>query len=290
MGGHSTLLVVGGSPALADAGFDLARRCEQLWSRFIPTSDISRLNWSEGAPTTVDRLTVRLVTAMIDGFFLSDGHFDPTLLPDLLAAGYTASTVDPANVTSLPDSAVSPGRPDGILIEGNTITLPVGTTLDAGGIGKGLAADIVCEWLIARGALGVLAEFGGDIVMAGEAPEGTGWRIDVENPFAAGDPLATLALEGGAVVTSSQRRRRWSAEGRERHHLIDAATHSSFDSPVQAVTVVAGAGWYGEILTKAGFAMDPQRYLEWLPGMHAAGALVDSDGAMTTTENWRDYG
>ena len=115
----------------------------------MASSDISRLNWSEGEPTVVDQSTVRLVEAMREGWKLTAGDYDPTLLPDVLAAEYTASFVDPSRVTALPTSAIVPGYIDRITIEGQTVTLPFGTTLDPGGIGKGLAADFACEFAMA---------------------------------------------------------------------------------------------------------------------------------------------
>ena len=58
---------------------------------------------------------------------------------------------------------------------------------------------------------------------------------------------------------------------------------------MQTVTVIAGSGWYGETLTKAGFLMEPNAYLSWIPTMNAAAALIDSAGNLTTTDNWRRY-
>ncbi|CAN5219212.1 FAD:protein FMN transferase [soil metagenome] len=289
MGGRSTITVLGAGPSVLSEAFELARRCERLWSRFLPASDLSRLNWSEGVPTVVDPLTTRLVQAMVDGHRLSFGLFDPTLLPDLIAAGYARSAVDEGRRTTLPGSARSPGDLGAIRIEGDVITLPRGTVLDPGGIGKGLAADIVCESVLAAGALGAMAEFSGDIVVAGGSPEGLGWRIGVENPIRPELHVAIVAVQSGAIVTSSQRKRRWQVEGKDAHHLIDPATHSSILTDVQSVTVIAGTGWYAETLSKAGFLMDPAEYLRWLPTVAAAGAIVDSSGALQVSSNWQEY-
>jgi thiamine biosynthesis lipoprotein len=289
MGGHATITLVGATSAMVDAVFALAARCEALWSRFVDNSDISRLNWAEGAPVTVDPLTVRLIQAMREGSILAEGYYDPTLLPDVLAAGYAVSTVDSSRVTSLPASAIAPGNIRGIVIDKQTVTLPLGTTLDPGGIGKGLAADLVCEFAIAGGAWGVMAELGGDIVVAGQAPDGVAWRLGVENPFDPSEHSAIVRLAQGSIVTSSQRKRRWTTESGDRHHLIDPHTHSSAQTEIQTVSVIASSGARAETLTKPGFLRDTVEYLAWLPSVGAAGMVIDELGAMTASENWNRY-
>jgi thiamine biosynthesis lipoprotein len=289
MGGHSTITLVGGSPELHDSCFALAHRCESLWSRFLPTSDITMLNWAEGAVTEVDPLTVRLATAMLAGFARTGGDFDPTLLPQLLAAGYVTSRVDPDRSTTLPDSARAPGEIGGMVIENDTISLPYGTTLDPGGIGKGLAADLICEFALAEGARGVMAEIGGDVVVAGEAPEAQGWRIGLEDPHAEGEYAAIVRLGSGAIVTSSQLKRRWGSGVDERHHLMDASTGTSTVGTADTVSVIATHGWYAETLAKPGFLRPTADYLAWLPTVGAAGSVIDRGGTLHISSNWLDY-
>src|SRR5680860_1175871 len=82
MGGRASVMLVGGGPVALTRAFELADHCEQLWSRFLPDSDVTRLNWSEGRAIEVDPLTVRLISAMLEAAALTSGDYDPTLLPD----------------------------------------------------------------------------------------------------------------------------------------------------------------------------------------------------------------
>lgn len=289
MGGSATITLVGANAELLEAAFSLAGRCEALWSRFLSTSDVSRLNWAAGETLEVDPLTVRLIAAMRDGATLTSGDYDPTLLPDVIAAGYAQSRVDSSRVTSLPDYAVSPGDLKGIVIDGELVRVPRGTTLDPGGIGKGLVADIVCEFVLGEGAWGVMAEFGGDIVVAGQAPDGVAWRLGIEDPFVPSEHAAVIRLARGALVTSSQRKRRWATDAGERHHLVNPATHDSAVTAVQTVSVIAATGARAETLTKPGFLRDPAEYLAWLPSVGAAGMIITETGAIEASENWVRY-
>jgi len=289
MGGSGSIMVVGGSESLVTELVELAFECERRWSRFLPYSDLSRINWAEGRPVEVSPLTVSLIEAMVEGSELTGGQFDPTLLPDLLALGYRESVVNSRRVTSLPASAQSPGDLLGVHIEGTTVTAPKGTTLDAGGIGKGFAADLVCERGMAAGAWGVMAEIGGDIVVAGRAPEGVAWSLAIEDSFDTDARRDYVRIAAGAIVTSSQRIRRFDTPGGPRHHLIDPSTHDSASTKVQTVTVIASTGARAETLTKPGFLRDTIAYLQWLPTVGAAGLVINDDGVALASGNWETY-
>lgn len=289
MGGSAGITLVGASVDLLDATFALADSLERLWSRFVGDSDITRLNLAEGREVDVDPVTVRLIRAMQDGATLTRGDYDPTLLPDLLTAGYSASTLDASKVTQLPVTARSPGDLAGIHIDGTRVRLPPGTTLDAGGIGKGLAADLVCEWAMNEGAWGALAEIGGDISVAGQCADGQAWRLGVEDPFDPAGHCAIVRLGTGALATSSQRKRRFQTAAGEQHHLLDPRTHDSAATGIQTVSVIAATGARAETLTKPGFLRPIADYLAWLPTVGAAGLAIDHTGTLAASENWNLY-
>lgn len=289
MGGHATITLVGGGEDLVARCFALADHLEARWSRFLPTSDISRLNWAEGASVEVDPVTVQLISAMREASELSDGDFDPTLLPELIASGYAASVVAPDLVTTLPASASAPGRLASLTLDGSSVRMPVGTTLDPGGIGKGLAADIICEFGLAEGAWGIMAEISGDIVVAGRAPDAVAWLLGVEDPFDTSRHLTTVRIARGAIVTSSQRKRRFDTAAGVRHHLIDPRTGASALTDIQTVTVIAATGVRAEAISKSGFLRPVEEYLAWLPQVGAAALLVDSAGRQYVSANWGRY-
>jgi len=289
MGDHATITLVGGGEDLVARCFALADHLEARWSRFLPTSDISRVNWAEGAAVEVDPATVRLIGAMREASELSGGDFDPTLLPQLIASGYAASVVAPDLVTSLPASASAPGRLAALTLDGSSVRMPVGTTLDPGGIGKGLAADIICEFGLAEGAWGIMAEISGDIVVAGRAPDAVAWLLGVEDPFDTSRHLTTVRIARGAIVTSSQRKRRFDTAAGIRHHLIDPRTGASALTDIQTVTVIAATGVRAEAISKSGFLRPVEEYLAWLPQVGAAALLVDSAGRQHVSANWGRY-
>ncbi len=260
---------------------------QSLWSRFLKDSDITRLNNAEGATVTVNPLTAKLVTEMLAAHKVTDGEYDPTILPKLVAEGYAVSRVDASNVTLLPASARWPIDPSGTVIDGNTVTLPIGVTLDSGGIGKGIAADIMMTMAIERGALGALVEMGGDVRIGGTPPDGTHWRIGIEDPYVEERSIARVNLLDGAVATSSTLKRVWEKDGKSVNHLIDVHTGEAMTTSVVTVSVIAVSAGIAEVITKAGFTRSD--FLTWVSNLGAAAFLVYRDGTTAQSANWKDY-
>lgn len=289
MGGHGTITLVGGNDHLLDECWALADTCEQLWSRFIDDSDITRINWSEGKPVRVAPLTRQLIAAMVSGHTLTQGVYDPTLLPDVLEAGYSSSSIDSSRTTRLPESAHAPGHLEGVQFTDEFVMVPRGTTLDPGGIAKGFAADLIAQSALDQGAYGVMVELGGDIVVQGDAPDGVAWRLGIEDPFVPDAHASIVRIQRGAVATSSQLKKRFGEGADSTHHLINPVTHSSADARAQTVTVIAASGARAEVLTKRGFVDKAEDFLAWLPSVGGAGLIIFADGSQQVSTNWSNY-
>jgi len=287
MGTVANIVLVGGTEDMLDDLVRSADFLQSLWSRFLADSDITRLNNAEGTAVTVNPLTAKLVSEMLAARTLTDGEYDPTILPRLVAGGYAASRVNPSNITVLPASARWPVDTLGTTIQDNVVTLPIGVTLDSGGIGKGIAADILATMALERGALGILAEIGGDIRIGGTPPDGSHWRIDIEDPYVESRSIARVNLVDGAVATSSTLKRTWDNDGHSANHLINVHTGQSMATNVVTVSVIAVSAGIAEVITKAGYTRSD--FLTWVPTLGAAAFVVYRDGTTAQTANWKDY-
>lgn len=282
MGGDTVITLVGGSSEMLEAAFALGCTCERLWSRFEPASDLARLSAAAPQPESVSPLTLALIDEMVEGAHLTEGDFNPTLGGAVVRSGYESSVETGRSASWISSSALGFDDLSGITLSPTSVALPRGMTLDAGGIGKGFAADLIVAAAMQSGARGALVSMSGDVVVSGESPDGQMWRIGVENPFDERAHVTTIGLSEGAVVTSSQRKRRFGT----RHHLIDPQTGRSAETTVQAVTVVATSGARAEVLAKSGFLRPVEEYLAWLPTFDASGLVVDGDGTILVSPNW----
>jgi FAD:protein FMN transferase len=232
---------------LRSAEAELAR-LEALLSRFLPGSELSRLNrFGELAPGP-DLLAV--TEAALAARDLTAGRFDPTVHDAVVAAGYDRTfELVAAGVPAR--AAVAAACGGGVEIDpaSGRIRLEPGVRLDLGGIAKGYAADRALEILGEAGP--ALVDAGGDVAVTGRP-----WPVGVETP----DGTITLELEHGALATSGRDRRRWQAPDGERHHLIDPSTGLPAEGDLLRVTAVATTAVDAEVLAKALFlAGDAER-------------------------------
>ena len=274
--------------ALAEGAVARSATLEQRWSRFLSTSELMVLNRRAGEPVQVSADTVALVESMVRGWHATDHCYDPTLLGALLALGYSASRDDANVTTTLPRSVDRRGQPAAIAVDHTqrVVELPAGTAIDPGGIGKGLAADLVVAELIDAGARGALVEIGGDLAVAGASPVGGVWTIAVDTGTGAD---STIELRSGGVATSTTRRRTWRQGDADRHHLVDPVTVAPSDNGCIACTVIAGTATWAEVFTKVAFARPLGAAIEILERRRLAASLTTDDGRRHATTAWKEF-
>lgn len=250
---------------------------EERFSRFRDSSLLSRLNRGEVVESP---WLARAFAMAIDAFELTNGVFNPMILPALHRAGYDRTFTDVAGGRLEPSRIPDPTRT--VRLTDSEVELLAGQA-DLGGIVKGWTADLAVESLAAE-CRNVFVNAGGDIRCAGSDSEGPGWAMDVEAP--SGKPAWAGRLLG-AIATSTSLKRRWTTStGEPAHHLIDAATGLPSGSPYVQVSARAQACWLAEVWAKAVLIGGPataaraERY--GVPTL-----CIAADGAITKSENWR---
>lgn len=261
---------------------------EARWSRFRPTSELSRAAAAAGTWVTVSDDTVRLVTAGLTAHARTDGRCDPTGGVAIRAAGYDRDLAERrAGGPATTRPAVPFPGPDAVTLDAaaRRLRLAPGTVLDAGAVGKGLAADLVVEELLGpgpdaiMGLEGLLVNVGGDLRAAGRAPSADVWGIDVELGDADGTTVR-WHLSTGAVATSSSRRRVWDTDRGPAHHVLDPRTGAPAADVPALVTVHAGAAWWAEAAATSLMLLPGPLRAGWATDTGVAAVVVEDDGTV----------
>jgi FAD:protein FMN transferase len=290
MGTDAHVLVHGRDvAALADAARDDLDGLERLWSRFLPDSEVSVLNGAGAAPVVVSAATSALIARAVEGWRITLGRFDPTVLGDVVRAGYDRSF---EHIPAVTHAGVSDLRQGCAAIEVdervNVVRLPPRVAFDPGGIGKGYAADLIVDRLMRAGAGGACVNVGGDVRVAGPAPGSRSWAVGVLDPFTDA-PVDTVLVDDGGVATTSRTKRAWFADGAPAHHVIDPASGRPVASGLAAVTTVASDSWVAEVFSKAAFVGGLDDGLEFLEEHGVAGLFVDDRGRHVATAAWDKF-
>jgi thiamine biosynthesis lipoprotein len=275
-------------PEVPQAAENAFHALERRLSRFLPDSELSRLNERAGERTSVSSELFRVLEQCERFHAVTGGAFDPAVLPDLESAGYDRSfeqieSADDADAPTL--MRRSPPFADVVIdCQRLAVECPPGVRLDLGGIGKGFAVDEAAR--ILAPARDYLIDAGGDIYAAGDGWDGPGWLVGIADPLDRGPDLDLVRLRDEALATSTVVRRRWQRGGRWQHHLIDPRTGAPAASGLLSVSVIAPTTVEADVFAKVALISGLQDGRCFLAEQGAPGLFVLEDGSWQTTDDW----
>ena len=211
------------------------RRYEQRFSRFLPTSEVSRINLARDRGTTVSDEMRQVLTAALDLRGKTQHLVDVGVGSAVRDWGYDTTFTE---VTDLDEAPVHDAAAAWDL-DGNVVCLAKGASLDLGGIVKGWTCDRVVE-----AGYATMASAGGDIRSSDPS-------LIVEILDGEDDLAAEVHVGVGALATSSRSKRQWLVDGREVHHIIDPRTMRPAVTPVVSASVITETAAEAEAGAKA---------------------------------------
>lgn len=276
----------------ADMGLELVRSLfaewEQVLSRFLPESELSRLNQRADEPVVVSNLLYEVLATALTAARATQGVYDPALLDQLMRVGYDRTFDDIPAERPEGFDPIFPGEPGGgwrgIRVDPlrRRVALPARIKLDFGGIAKGMAVDAALKDLRAAGITYALVNAGGDLAVLGLPPSAPSWQIAVPGQ----GKSWTIPLLSGAIATSGIAHRHWWQGKTLRHHLLDPRTGLPAESDLWSVTVVADRCEQAEVAAKVAFILGSREGANFLRKYQIAGLLVRADGTWNTVEPW----
>lgn len=278
MGTYMTLTAYGepAEDALASAG-DKVAELEALWSVTDTGSDIYKVNHNGGAPTEISGETAEILGFALDMAERTDGALDPTVSPLISAWGFISGEYNIPDEDDLKNLLPYIDY-EKVSLEENFVTLPEGMQLDLGAVGKGYTGDILSELLKGQGVTSALLDIGGNIQMVGRRPDGSRWRLGIQNPFGEGS-LGILESEDGAVVTSGNYERYFIGEdGKQYGHILDPATGCPAESGLASVSIIAKEGRLCDALSTAVYVMGLEKAVEYWKADGGFEMLLVTDG------------
>lgn len=297
------------SPAAAYAAEDVIRDLEAKLSRTDPDSDVSRLNNAGGAAVEVGEDLGLLIQIANTYHKWTDGALDISIAPVVSAWGFTEDSFHIPSQAELEELLRLKGRPQfttpGVV---TSVTLSPGQAIDLGAIAKGYAADKILEVLQEYEVPRANISLGGNVLAYGDRPDGTPWRVGIQDPAKPDDKSAfagVLELTDSFAVTSGGYQRYFEKDGKRYHHIIDPATGYPAESGLTSVTVVADCrneessaadsypGTMCDAFSTALFVMGEEKALDFWRFWKSSKdpfelVLITEDGRVVVTEGLAD--
>ncbi len=290
--GTTAFVTVGDPSRLRAAGallHDELETIDRACSRFRPDSELHAVNGAAGSPVGVSSVLFEAVAAALRAAAATNGAVDLTVGGYVRAVGYDCDLSQIGNgdgrrhVVRL---RRTPSWRHVVLdVATRTIRIPSGVELDLGATGKAFAADRAARRIAGETGTGVLVSLGGDIALAGDAPE-AGWPVRVTDDHRDRDGAGpTISLRAGGLATSSTTVRRWRVDGRTYHHIVDPRTGRSAPEIWRTASVAAATCVDANAASTAAIVLGADAPA-WLERSGLAARLVGTDGEVVGVSGW----
>lgn len=264
------------------------KELDALWSVTDESSDICKMNQSNGASTEVSRETAEVLQFALDMAKKTKGALDPTISPVITAWGFISGEHHIPSENDLADLLRYVDYKK-VALEENFVTMPDGVQLELGAVGKGYTGDIISELLKEQGVTSALLDLGGNIQAVGTKPDGSDWRIGLKNPENEGN-LGVLSISDRAIVTSGNYERYFTGEdGKVYGHIINPKTGYPAESGLLSVTVISQEGKLCDALSTSLFVMGREKAATyWRENQDFEMILVTENREIYLTEGIKD--
>jgi len=279
-----------GAEAACDAAVSEVNRLDELLSTGKDSSEVSKINMAGGGTLSEDGQ--KLLKKALELYEVSDGLFDVSIYPVMELWGFTSGDYHVPAEDELGE-ALS-------LVDASCIDFDEGTgevsfekegmKIDFGGIAKGYTSSRMIDILRERGITSALVNLGGNVQALGAKPDGSRWRVGVQDPEKKGGLLGVLSIADLAVITSGGYERFFEENGQTYHHIIDTRTGFPADSGLLSVTIVTEDGMLADGLSTFLFAAGADRAVEFWREQKEDFEMIlcTADGSLLVTEGLGD--
>ena len=281
--------------AVLDGCFALAEKYENLFSATKEGSDVWNINHADGEAVTVSEETVKLLIWATDYANTTEGRIDPTIRP--LSELWDFGSEGNAHVPEDTDirEALSHVSYDNIRFgtapsdeTGESVYRTVTLTDKKAAVDLGYIADKMKEYLLSQGVKSACISLGGNVLAVGEKPDGSPFRIGIQEPFAeTGKTIDTVEIRDTSVVTSGIYERCFYEDGVLYHHVLDTATGYPVDNELAGVTIICESSARADALSTSCLCLGLEEGQKFLDAQgDVAYLLVTRDGAQYASENF----
>ena len=228
--------------AAVDAAAEEIVRLDELLSVGSPQSEIFGVNTSGSGVVSED--TAVMIEKSIALYGETNGAFDITVYPLMELWGFTSGNYAVPDEAELARVLGAVGSHK-LTYDANSreLHLSPGQGIDLGGIAKGFTSDRIMEIFADYGIDSGMVSLGGNVQLYGAKPDGSDWRIGVQDPYAGdegGTLMGVLTSRGCAVITSGAYERYFVDEtGMAYHHILDPKTGYPANNGLISVTIVS---------------------------------------------------
>lgn len=272
-----------------------------IYHNYDKINNIKTINDNAGiAPVKVDQEIIRLLLLAKDMYEQTDGQMNVAMGSVLsIWHEYRDDGINHPEDASLPpmdklQEAALHTDINKMIIDQEASTVYLEDpkmSIDVGSIGKGYAVERVAEYAKELGIEHILFSVGGNICAVGTKPDGSDWRLGVQNPDTDSDDayVKKVQISDMSMVTSGDYQRYYIVDGVEYCHIIDPDTLMPADD-FASVSIIAHDSGVADALSTSVFNMSLEEGLDFVNGLKDVEAVwILHDGTLQYSHGFESY-
>ncbi len=256
----------------AEAGLDAAESVilamDVMLDPELSTSTVYAINHANGASVVVSAQIAKMLTCAKTVYDQSGGALDLSLYPLIKRWGFVDQKYykptdaeiaedlsrlcfDKIILTSFPASG------------SYTLIIPENGQLSFGAVAKGCASESAIDAMRQAGVESGIISLGGNVQTLGVKPDGSLWRVAIQDPEDPDGYVGVINVGETAVVTSGPYQRNFTIKGELYHHILNPATGNPSGSALRSVTILCEDGTMADCLSTAMFVLGESKALNY---------------------------
>ena len=258
--------------------FALCSEYENKLSKTISSSEISKINSSNGEWVEVSDETAELINLSLKYSEISNGKFDITISPVTDLWDFNGNGSKKPAEHEIAEALKHVGY-ENIEISGNKIRLSdPKASIDLGGIAKGFIGDKAKEFMLENGVSKAIISLGGNILLIGPEDEDHLFSVGIQEPFSqTGVLFGKLYLKDTSVVTSGVYERFLYDNNTLYHHILDTNTGYSANTGLNSVTIISSSSADADALSTTCFLLGAEKGMELIENTDDTEAVFITD-------------
>ena len=227
----------------------------------LETSTVYAINNANGGQVAVSGQIAEMVQDAQTVYKQTKGSYDLTIYPLVERWGFTngqyyvpsdSEIFNDLNKLCMDQITISKFPTSGAY----ALSIPYYGQLSFASCAKGCASKYAIDAMRNVGVSSAVISLGGNVQTLGVKPDGTEWKVAIQDPYNENSYIAAVSVGETAVVTSGTYQRYFTASnGKTYHHIFNPKTGYPTTNGLVSVTVVCKDGTMADILSTAMFVL-----------------------------------
>lgn len=253
------------------------------------TSTVYAINHANGAPVSLSGQLADMLFTAADIYEKTGGSYDLTIHPLVERWGFTNGQyyipseneiTNGLNNLCMDSIVVNKFPTSGTY----SVTLPYYGQLSFASCARGCAGKYAAEAMKNVGVESAVISLSGHVQTIGKKPDGSDWKIAIEDPNKENSYLATVQTGETAIVTSGAYQQTFVSNGKTYHHILNPKSGFPVNNGLVSVTILCENGTEADCLSTAMYVLGKSAAIRyWRENGGFDMILITDDNEITCT-------